>query len=423
MTCTAPLLRLAAALSLALLAACDGGGGSTGSGGDDLRLSVFGGDAQRGVPGRPLGTPLSVRVTRPDGSGVEGVEVRFAAAPDAGDLQVLAGTTNRQGVAAAVWTLGTGEPPLRVTATVDAAGVSPSSLTFTAGLLGASEVDVAVVQGSGGERPLQLLGYRAGAFVLGTALRWSLPDTVALLLPAGDAEAPDELVAFAPRRAPAMATGIRWTPAPDTVTLRLRDPVRVPLTVWIVSGPRDSQTELAHFHLSRAVPLWERAGIRFDPVEIVDVTAEPASEPFRTIINAHPCQSGIQAVGRREGRINVYYVLGMAGYGGYGCAPRFAMMSSGTGGVPNFLAHELGHVFGLYHESFGRENVMNNDVTPPEIGVGNELTAGQVWLAHYGAESAMVATYGATPAGQGRACRTPLQQMLPTCPPPTLTLP
>ena len=108
---------ISALLTLASLTAC---GDSTGPAGQAARLEALSGPDLAGTVGEPMAGPIQVKVKDGRGSPVAGAEVEFIASP--GGLvaeetdgsaepsrlhsQSVAVTTNHEGVAAAIWTLG-----------------------------------------------------------------------------------------------------------------------------------------------------------------------------------------------------------------------------------------------------------------------------------------------------------------------------
>lgn len=103
-------------------------------------LSVSGGNGQTGPVGKPLGTPLTVKVSDLNGNGVSGFNVAFSIASGGGTLSAALATTNTQGLASTSLTLG--PTPGTNTVTVTAASLSGSPLTFTATGIVASAADV-----------------------------------------------------------------------------------------------------------------------------------------------------------------------------------------------------------------------------------------------------------------------------------------
>lgn len=91
-------------------------------------LHLVSGNAQAGVVGRPLPLPLVVRVEDAFGNRVQGATVLFSTAQ--GTLNPPQASTNVQGEAQTVWTLGTVAGVQTATATL--AGVPPVTFTATA---------------------------------------------------------------------------------------------------------------------------------------------------------------------------------------------------------------------------------------------------------------------------------------------------
>ena len=92
------------------------------------RIDAAGGDAQTGAIGSTLAQPLQVRITTAGGDPRAGVSVVWAA-PDGGTVSASSSTTNDQGIAEVLRTLGS-TPGVYVT-TATAAGTNGSPVTFT----------------------------------------------------------------------------------------------------------------------------------------------------------------------------------------------------------------------------------------------------------------------------------------------------
>lgn len=69
------------------------------------RIAIASGDAQRGVPGQRLGLPIVIVVRDASGAAVAGVRVTWVA-EDGGAIDPVESVTDREGTAAATWTLG-----------------------------------------------------------------------------------------------------------------------------------------------------------------------------------------------------------------------------------------------------------------------------------------------------------------------------
>ncbi len=91
-------------------------------------LDKVGGDEQQGSSGSPLAAPLVVSLLDQEGSPMAGVAVTFAVTAGGGTLSATAATTDSQGRAATILTLGRTPGPNTVEVTV--AGLAP--VTFTA---------------------------------------------------------------------------------------------------------------------------------------------------------------------------------------------------------------------------------------------------------------------------------------------------
>lgn len=116
------------------LVACGGGGGPSddpGGGGVVVALQkpMGSGDGQTGVVGDTLAAPITVLVTE-DGAPSAGRVVTFAPLASAGTLVPAVDTTGADGLASALWILGTAAGSRQARATLN--GASGSPLTFTA---------------------------------------------------------------------------------------------------------------------------------------------------------------------------------------------------------------------------------------------------------------------------------------------------
>ncbi len=173
-TVRSPLL-LAAGVALA---AC---------GGSDPRqvptaiLSVAG-DHQTGPAGAALTLPLLVQVNDKDGAPVSGVTVTFAAATGAGAVLPATASTDRQGQAATVWTLGTSAGGA-ATVTASVAGLYGSPVQFDATVQAAAPSTIVIVQGdsqtgaAGQSLGLPVIFESRDAFgnlVVGQAVGWAV---------------------------------------------------------------------------------------------------------------------------------------------------------------------------------------------------------------------------------------------------------
>ena len=95
-----------------------------------LPSAIASGNDQIDDTGATLPQPLVVTVTAADGLGVEGVEVVFGVAAGNGSLSATSVSTDAEGMAQVIWTLGSVPSAMQATATVPAA--NNASVTFIA---------------------------------------------------------------------------------------------------------------------------------------------------------------------------------------------------------------------------------------------------------------------------------------------------
>jgi hypothetical protein len=91
-------------------------------------LLIISGNNQTGSPGAPLADSLRVRLVDQSGNGISGAVITWTAAAGGGTVSPTSSTTDANGFAATLWTLGNGRGP--VTVTVAGGGLEK---TFTAG--------------------------------------------------------------------------------------------------------------------------------------------------------------------------------------------------------------------------------------------------------------------------------------------------
>lgn len=127
-------------LTLVLLAAC-GGDGGTGPQGLVLARATSSGDGQTGAPGSVL-SPFRIQLTN-DGVPVEGTIINWTVTSGGGTLDVPTSITDANGLASATLTLGQTTGQNRVNATATGASGSPVTFVGTAVIAGLFEqVDV-----------------------------------------------------------------------------------------------------------------------------------------------------------------------------------------------------------------------------------------------------------------------------------------
>lgn len=366
---------------LAAAAACDGGGGGGGTGPDlnaPALMQITTGDAQQGLPGETLPVPLTVRVTRADGTPAAGVPVRFT--PGAGAVEVVTPATTEDGLAFA-WYRMPDTPSGELAVRAEATGLAP--VTFRAARLPNEQTDLVFTRDGG---PVHLLAYNA--FVQGAyteAFRARFADSL-VIRPFDDPRAYNEVVGFAAGRPPAVAR-VSWSVRRDSVQLVFPPAVTVPVTIWVVKAPFETLGPQSRLLVDSATAVWSRGGIAFD-ARIVDATGFANAGEFQGV-DVEPCESRLPTlIGWDAGRINVYYVggiyhpaSGIRGQGVYCGGERIVLAANNTRS-PWLLGHEIGHAFGLGHEQEG--NLMD------PLGRGRHVTFGQIFRAHYDRQSSLV---------------------------------
>lgn len=217
----------------------------------------------------------------------------------------------------------------------------------------------------------------------------------------------NEVVAFTNQRPAAIQTPVSWTSGSDNVSVAFSGQITIPVKVWIVKGPFDTQRMKAINACITTTSIWnnERMGVAFSPFEIVDATSDPDAPNYY----AFDCskKTGIETdIGKTIGRINIYYVETVDGGSGRGqaCAigSDFVAMGANTGS--ELLSHELGHDFALTHiddlaNDFDQTNIMHSASNTRQY-----ITEGQLFRAHLSTTSALNFLYSARPGQPTRNC-------------------
>jgi len=275
---------------------------------------------------------------------------------------------------------------------------------------------VALAHMPGGPAGLLIDGFGSGEYlndVAVVAAGDTAPVGIFRSMPGGN----DEILVFGPDRRPAMLRPAPWTAGIDTLIVVLEEPIALDLTVWIVKGPFDSQSARARAAIDTTLSIWadQNAGLAFDSVEVVDATGDPDASRFfeLTLCNS---QSGLESlIGRRTGRLNVYYVGTVDGGTDRGRACPIggdhAIMAERSG--HELLAHEIGHLLSLTHTDaisalFDPSNVMHSASSRRRY-----LTEGQTFRQQFDTNSVLNAIYRLRSA-QARSC--PLSQADALCP-------
>jgi len=217
----------------------------------------------------------------------------------------------------------------------------------------------------------------------------------------------NEVVAFTNHRPAAIRTSVPWTGGEDDITVDFPNKISIPVTVWIVKGPFNTQRDKAIDACITTASIWnnERMGLQFNPFDIIDATGDPDAPNYFTFDCSK--RTGIQNdIGRTSGRINIYYVDTVDGGTGRGqaCAIGSDFVAMGRNTGDELLSHELGHDFDLTHiddltSDFDQTNIMHSASNTREF-----ITEGQVFRAHLNPESAINDTYGARPGLLTRDC-------------------
>lgn len=368
------------------------------------RVIIVGGNFQEGPAGQQLAFPVEVQVLGEDNTPLPGIPVVFSPLePSDSAVPALDITGTHRLVALSNWWLAhdvAGERALVAQVRDSPAILANFQATVNADYVAlVNPVDDFAVVLSGETRGGRLLNHVA----IGR-------DSVIATVPFVPGSA--QLTAFAPSAPPSVAEPV-WTEGRDTVRVTFRPRIRVPLTVWIVSGPFTKRRGDALRSMAMAQVIYDAQGVGFDfDITVVDVTGHRNAALVLDHEVTGFCASGIHdIIGSTPGQINVYYVRTIGIVGGQYC---FALRPGRTTviGIADLLsrvewvlAHELGHAFGLRHVSgldFGGTNLMGDGtatIVPPY-----DLTEGQVFRMHFLEGSDLGRVYGLQATDALRTC-------------------
>ncbi len=167
----------------------------------------------------------------------------------------------------------------------------------------------------------------------------------------GDSECSSEIAVFSTGHAMAMyAPEDSWPEAAgDVVTVALKSPLKVKVSVWLVRPNAKAEANAALTHAG-AVYADNKTGIAFTH-RIQDV----ADDPLARQVTALSCENVLQLSQSNfyePGRINVYYVnepwLASTFYTGRSCKKDRSVIFIGPAANLATLAHEFGHAFSLF---------------------------------------------------------------------------
>ncbi|MDX1578242.1 MAG: zinc-dependent metalloprotease family protein, partial [Gemmatimonadota bacterium] len=199
-----------------------------------------------------------------------------------------------------------------------------------------------------------------------------------------------DVAVFAPDRRPELVQA-SWTPEADTVSITLRDPISLPVTVWVIAGAFADERAKMEAALGRVSEEWrrERMGLAIGDVEFMDATPQaPDFEIFALGLGA-PFANLQNGVGRASGRFNIYVVAEIRESDGlsdgfaenFGTAIAVTSEAMGAGGAL-VVAHEMGHNFGLRHPGAVEGFINQANMMRPERNTF-VLTEGQIFRAHF----------------------------------------
>lgn len=165
-------------------ASCSGDTSGPGQDPVPMHLAQISGAGQTGEVGAPLPIPLAVKITDKDGDPIAGVPVTFAVTRGGGSVSASTDTTDAEGLASTIWTMG---PDVRVNQQRATAGVPAMALplvgftataTLTSGTLSVLGGDQqrAVIRTAPASRPRVLVKTpgSAGVPVAGVEVDWAV---------------------------------------------------------------------------------------------------------------------------------------------------------------------------------------------------------------------------------------------------------
>jgi len=232
----------------------------------------------------------------------------------------------------------------------------------------------------------------------------------------------NEAIAFGENRAPTR-DAMPWTPGGgDSFPLPLGARLSVPVTVWIVQGPFDTQRDHAIEACIQTSAIWddERIGIRFSSFEVKDATNDPDID--NALLNStggdnRDWDDFSDNIGFDAGRVNIYWINTVEGSTTTGWSDFGARIVMGRNTGDELLAHELGHAFNLLHPVGCGGSTAQFDPTNVMWQCSNSrqfLSEGQIFRSHFNPGSSVNAVYGARPGQPTAPCLSAAET--PECP-------
>lgn len=211
----------------------------------------------------------------------------------------------------------------------------------------------------------------------------------------------NEAIAFGEDRA-TVRVNTNWTDSTgDEFPVTLGNRLSLPVTVWIVQGPFDSQRDHAIDACIETASIWddERMGILFSNFQIRDATNDPDIDD--AILNsvggdARNWDDFSDDIGFDPGRINIYWINTVNGSTTTGWSDFGARIVMGQNTGDELLVHEIGHAFSLRHPQGCVGSTTNFDATNvmwPCSSSRQYLSEGQVFRCHFNTSSSVNALY------------------------------
>jgi hypothetical protein len=225
-------------------------------------------------------------------------------------------------------------------------------------------------------------------------------------------------------------TPASWTDAAgDVVDVKMKPVIKVPLTVWIVTGPASQRIAEMNQFVNSANALYNgmQGGIKFEPITMISKVSSTVKQAacVRDSAMAASVADGPalkSKVGFVSGQLNVYYVSHARGDRGEACEldpscpllhpnlhPVTNMILVNAGWAqfdPAVLAHEIGHTFSLCHivdppppaaPEISSKNLMRTSFTKRD-----RITTGQLFRVNVNKNSSL--NFNKNRSGSTRDC-------------------